>query len=176
MKTRELAKLCVFLVGVFRLPAVLDYLAVWPAALPEEPHWWLDAWAIFIVPTTSLLFILSFLVVPGWWARLVFPSSEEIVLPGVTYERTSELLFALVGLAVLVTAVPQSVEEFARWQQGPALSLTPEQQQQALRDAIPGRAALIAKVALGLILFLGRRGLVAAWQAARQAGHTRDAA
>ena len=176
MKTRDLAKLCVFLVGVFRLPAVLDYLAVLPAALPEEPHWWLDAWALFIVPTAELLLILSFIVVPGWWARLVFPRSEEMLLVGVSGERISEILFALVGLAVLVTAVPQSVEEFVRWQQTPALSVTTEQRLQDLREALPGRAALIAKVALGLMLLLGRRGVAAVWQAARQAGRARDAA
>jgi len=163
----------VFLIGAFQLPRVLIWLASYPFFAPES---FADFSVAFLLPGAHLLLTLSFLAAPGWWARLAFPDSKVSQVPPATYSWAAELLFAFVGLLVLVEFIPKAVEELAVWRAGPGLSLTPEQMRQEQLSALPHRLGLLASLVLGVALLLGRRGLAGMWRLVRTAGHKSEAA
>jgi hypothetical protein len=173
MKLRDLAKLGVFLIGVYRLSRALSHLAALPLTFGGEPRF---VWLALATWGVDLALTASFLVVPSWWARLVFSEAQEIRAPAIPYARISELLFAFVGLVVLASAIPQAVAELVRWRQGSVLGLQPEQQGLMSMQALPTRLGLIVNLLLGFLLLLGRRGLAASWRAARRAGHEGESA
>lgn len=154
MSTRDLARIAVFLIGLYRLPDTSISLVTWIYLFVAGEFDW-SLWYAVVATMLELGLIFSFVVTPGWWAGLVCRGDGNVPLPDLEQRPVAELLFALVGVILVASGVYDLANTF---------------EANAFVFQIPGA---LLKIAIGLALFLGSSGVAQVWRSLRTAGHVK---
>lgn len=99
---------------------------------------------------------MSFIFGSRWWARFVVPDDRDVTVEGARAARVTEVLFALMGLALFTYGLGE-VGSTVFTRREPFLLV-----------------AGGAKIVIGTGLFLGSRGVVGAWRYLRTRGRDRS--
>lgn len=181
MTTKDLTKLCVFLLGLYLLPNAADGLL----ALPM----WLEAlrssedvgsrdfyYGTLALAFARFAFVLTLVFGASYWAQLLFGGSRDVALPRLARAATEEVLAGLVGLLLVILAVVEIPEAVVAWYVQPAHPLDAELGRRDFLEHLPQRARLLLQIGIGLWLLLGSRGLVSLWRTIRTGGQVKGAA
>ena len=184
MTTRDLARILVFLLGLWLVPEALSQILSLPfyahtlgtASLdPGVPPDRSLFYAALVLALCQLVFVASFVAAPGWWAGLVFSGTRDIELPRLSEQAIQAVLFSLVGLVLLVLAAAETPRVAVEWYLQPEATI-PEHRRQQFVEYFPQRASLFAQFAIGFWLLLGTKGIVRFVRRWRTVGHQEEAA
>lgn len=178
MTTQSLTKMLVFLLGLYFLPGSVAAAVQVPIYLESmrtfteegySPVAVASVWASFALAFIQLLVTSSWIVASGWWAKVVFPKSRDIELPRLGENATKEVLFSLLGVALLASAAMSVSSVITNWYVQPE-PLSPEEARQTFFQYLPERTTLAIQLGLGLWLLFGTKGIVQGIVRARRAG------
>ena len=184
MSTRDLARILVFLLGLWLVPGALSGILTLPlyaeslgtvsgdlGTSPDRSFFYASAALAFC----NLVFVASFVAAPSWWAGLVFSGRRDVELPRLSEQAVHSLLFSLVGLVLLVFAVTDTPKVAVAWYMQPEATI-PEHRRQQFLQHFPERAKLVAQFAIGIWLLFGANGIVRFVRRWRTVGHRKEAA
>jgi hypothetical protein len=166
MSSRELAAALLGVVGVYLLGESISYTLAWILFNPPDSNqmlqlqraYWVQLVMVAIFFAWLLAFGAALVLYRNRIAASLYPEpSQSGATIGVSDLQAAA--FAVIGLVFVVNSSARLIYAFAQ--------LAPDQGISALW---PHSAESIARVVLGMALFLGARGAAGAWSLARQTG------
>jgi hypothetical protein len=166
LSSRELAAALLGVVGVYLLGEPISYTLTWILFNPPDSNqilqlqrpYWLQLLMVAVFFAWLLAFGAALVLNRNRIASLLYPEpSQPRTRIGVADLQTAA--FAVIGLVFFVNSSATLIYDFTQ--------LAPDQ---GISGLWPRSAESIAKVVLGIALFLGARGIAGAWLLARQAG------
>jgi len=176
MTKREFASLVLKLLGVYAIIEALpliQYVSMFLGMLGRpNGEWPVGAWP-WMATTTPFLLVGGVGVIliarsdslAGW---LVTDDSKMDMRSGLSAQDVQAIAFSVVGVLVLLQAVPRLIHVIAAFSQ---IASDEKMKSSLLRSACVSLATLLIQVGLGVALFFGSRGLANIWTRLRVAGH-----
>jgi hypothetical protein len=186
LKARELITIAVFLLGLSQIPTLLAEFVrtgLWFAELRESEELFSQDRSLFLMQVSSLAIsftkaslILSFVLLPNWWAGLVPKVSTSIEVPSLSLDSVQVTLVALTGLVLIALALSDLAEYLVSWHTRRAFEDSAINVAVSRVDYWPPVVASAVRFLIGAWLVFGAHGLVELWRQLRSGESMSNAA